>query len=54
MLDKIKESVEFIKTKKPGIQAFLKTKLSPEEHKYIHNISWNKITKGEIKAPLSN
>ena len=47
-LRKDPEVLEFIKTKKPGIQAFLKTKLSPEEHKYIHNISWNKITKGEI------
>jgi hypothetical protein len=48
-LRKDPEVLEFIKTKKPGIQNFLKTKLSPEEQKYITNISWNKITKGEIR-----
>ena len=47
-LRKDPEVLEFIKSKKPGIQNFLKTKLTPEEQKYVNKISWNKITKGEI------
>ena len=37
-----------LKNKKPGIQNFLKSKLTDKEQKYIKQISWNKITKGEI------
>jgi hypothetical protein len=42
------EVIEFIKNKKPGIQNFLKSKLTDKEQKYLKQISWNKITKGEI------
>ena len=47
-LRKDPEVLEFIKNKKPGIQNFLKSKLTDKEQKYIKQISWNKITKGEI------
>jgi hypothetical protein len=47
-LRKDPEVLEFIKSKKPGIQNFLKSKLTDKEQKYIKQISWNKITKGEI------
>ena len=48
-LRKDPEVIEFIKSKKPGIQNFLKSKLTDKEQKYIKQISWNKITKGEIR-----
>jgi hypothetical protein len=47
-LRKDPEVLEFIKNKQPGIQNFLKSKLTDKEQKYIKQISWNKITKGEI------
>jgi hypothetical protein len=47
-LRKDPEVLEFIQSKKPGIQNFLKSKLTDKEQKYIKQISWNKITKGEI------
>jgi hypothetical protein len=47
-LRKDPEVLEFIKNKKPGIQNFLKTKLTDKEQKYIKQISWGKITKGEV------
>jgi hypothetical protein len=47
-LRKDPEVLEYIKDKKPGIQNFLKSKLTDKEQKYIKQISWNKITKGEI------
>lgn len=43
------EVLEFIKSKKPGIQSLLKSKLDPEDQKYVKNLSWNVVTKGEIK-----
>jgi len=52
-LRKDPEVLEFIKSKKPGIQNFLKSKLTDKEQKYIKQISWNKITKGEIRE-ISN
>jgi hypothetical protein len=48
------EVIEFIKSKKPGIQNFLKSKLTDKEQKYLKRISWNKITKGEIKEGQVN
>ena len=48
-LRKDPEVLDFIKSKKPGIQNFLKSKLTDKEQKYIKQISWNKITKGEIQ-----
>jgi len=47
-LRKDPEVLKFIQSKQPGIQNFLKSKLTDKEQKYIKQISWNKITKGEI------
>jgi hypothetical protein len=47
------EVIEFIKSKKPGIQNLLKSKLTDKEQKYLKQISWDKITKGEIKEVVT-